>query len=319
MDVGNCDRAGEIFAKKMDEFASKKGLQRTTKHPNVYFDKSRMYCVGSHEVTPESVFNDKQDTLNSFFEGERYFLTREPNRPILGYDNKILTKVREIFAELGFPSFKYYFLSESKILILDYYGPWGAIAPLSVASASYNFDIERRNFIDRTIMGTEFFNIESIKDDLVVLRPSELRIDWTKIDDGRFVQLCRDILRSLQKVKKVTITGGQGDFGQDIELVEDITDLTGEREQRWAIQCKNFQSRDVNPSDLAISSFKAFLKFNYDVYCVMTSGLISPGCHQFLESIENNPRWRVKVKKFDKKDLEDLIRAKPEMYVTYFT
>jgi len=318
-DVLDCPRAGSIFVEKLNEYALSKGFEESTKHCGVFFGKSRIYCISSFKIEPENVFADKRTSLNhdEMFDGEKGLIVKR-GHAISMYGKEPLTEVKRVLDELGFFSFSYDFLQKSRILVIDGYGAWGAIAPLDATAADPS--VEKERFVERTMRGAKFFGIESTKDDLLVLKPSKIRIDWSKIDDRKFVELCRDILHGFPRVKEVNITHGSGeaDFGQDIEMIEDITDLTSERKQRWAIQCKHFQSRAVNKSDLKLSSFDAYARFNYDVYCVMTSGLISPGCIQFLKSIEQNPKFGIKVCKYDKKDLEDLVRARPDLYATYF-
>lgn len=320
-DFDECERARMLFGKRLNVLAKENSMEQSNKHAHMYFDKFNIYCISTYHNSPENVSNDKfcQSEQWNFFRGEDYLLAKTEHRQT-AYRVEALDEVKKILDQLHLLGSNYRVLTKSRVLIVDEYPAWSAIAPLIETGdgASMLFAEERQKFTDRTTEGAAFFEIQPQKDDLAILRPSKLVIDWTKIDDKKFQELCRDLLQTLPGVKRVSITGGHTEWGQDIEMLETVRDLTGDTERRWSIQCKHIQSRDLLKSDLAVSSFEAFLKFDYDVYCVMTSALVSPTCRMMLNMIQNDKRLRVKCEVFDKKKLEDLVRARPEVFVTYF-
>jgi len=320
-DVEDCDRADRLFTRQLDASAVESGLERNIDYPHIYFDKSKIYCISTHHVSPETVFKDKPCAWEEchFFMGENDLIAKT-EKGATAYRISALDEVKKIFKRLRLSSSRYLVLTKSRLLIVDGYPAWAAIAPLAGEEESMSalFAEEKRRFIDRTMEGAAFFGIQSRKDDLIIARPSKLNIDWSRIDNRKFQELCRDLLRTLPGVKEARITGGPGEWGQDIEMLETVRDLTGETDRRWVIQCKHIMSRSLTKSDLAISSFEAFLKFDYDVYCVMTSAIVSPGCYYFLDMIQKDKRVKIKCEVFDRKRLEDLVKVRPDVYAAYF-
>lgn len=320
-DVEECVRADELFSKQLEIFALKEGLEKSSKHDQLYFDKSKVYCICTHRLSPETLFNDKEYAMEEcqFFAGIDHILARTANG-LSAYRNDVIDRVEGVFEKLHLFGSPYRLLTNSRILVVQRYPAWAAIAPLADDRDAMEmlFSEEKQKFIDKTVEGAVFFGIQSQKDDLIITRPSKLIVDWNRIDDGKFQELCRDLLMTLPGVKEARITGGQGEWGQDIEMVESVRTLTGETERRWVIQCKHFRSRSVAKSDLKISSFEAFLKFDYDVYCVMTSGLVSPGCREFLDMMQKDERLGIKCEVFQGEKLKDLLKARPDIYAKYF-
>jgi hypothetical protein len=270
-------------------------------------------------MSPESLFKERQPPLEGFqfFAGKDHILFRTDER-LSAYRIKVVDEVEKMFDELHLFGSRYLLLANSGILVVDRYPAWAAIAPIIGEGDTMTTLLtqEKQAFIDRTVEGAAFFRIQPQEDDLMITRPSRLVIDWSRINETKFQELCRDLLMALPGVKEARITGGQGDWGQDIEMRESIRTLTGENERRWAVQCKHIRSRSLARSDLGISPFEASLKFDYDVYCVMTSGQVSPGCYELLDMMER--KLKIKCEVFDGKRLEDLLKARPEIYAAHF-
>jgi hypothetical protein len=319
--VEQCSRADELFSKQLETLALQKGLEKSSKQDQLYFDKSKVYSICTCHLSPETLFNDKEYATEEcqFFAGTDHILAKTANG-LSAYRNDVVDRVEGMLEELHLFGSGYLLLTNSRILVVQRYPAWAAIAPLERDSGAMEMLLseEKEKFIDKTVKGAAFFEIQSQKDDLIITRPSKLVIDWKRIDDGKFQELCRDLLVTLPGVKEARITGGQGEWGQDIEMIENVGTLIGEVERRWVIQCKHFGSRSVRKSDLKISSLEAILKFNCDVYCVMTSGLVSPGCYEFLDMMQKDKRLRIECKVFDRKKLEDLVKARPDVYAKYF-
>lgn len=310
-DVGNCDRATEIMVQCLREYAEKKGFRKPKENVDVYFHKSETYCIGTHTISPQDSFKDEEASELDYFDGSDFLLVKFPDE-IVSFSKELIGEIEEVIDDLGCYGCFYRFLRKKKLLVIYSDGIWSVLAP----HINSSYDVERSKFIDKIREGSAFFGIQ--KDDgLVVLEYERLEFDWSKLDDRKFVELCCDILKSHPEMEQVQITDGTGDLGQDIRAVEVTKDLLGTGKREWTIQCKHFPSRKVSASDIAdLANSYAQLKF--DVFCLMTSNLLFPACIQMLKSWDKMEKYDFKTGIWDRKKIEDYLRAKPELYKRYF-
>jgi len=314
-DVGNCDRASEIMAEHVKEYAERKGLQLYKGKPRVYIDKSQIFCFADNDVSPEQIFEDDLAILPNeefeLWEGKEIFLVK-PLHKELSYSKETVDKISNIFAELGCYQNCFGLLPKRKILVVTSDGMWAALAP---RLNERDYDMERSAFIQDVKQGYGFFEITK-KDGLVVVDTERMEFEWSRLSNGEFVKLCYDIFKSLPRIVKVEITEGTSDLGQDIVAIEAISSLTGEIKQKCTVQCKHYASRKVAPSDIA-SILNSHSQLKFDVFCLMTSNLLFPSCRRMLEAW-NSPKFPFRVLIWDVKKIEDYVQNKPEIYARYF-
>lgn len=314
-DVGNCDRASEIMAEHVKEYAERKGLQLYKGKPRVYIDKSQIFCFADNDVSPEQFFEDDlailPDEEFELWEGEEIFLVKPLDKELC-YSKEIVDKISNIFAELGCYQNYFGLLPKRKILVVISDGMWAALAP-RLNEGDYN--MERSAFIRDVKQGYGFFEITK-KDGLVVVDTERMEFEWSRLSEGEFVKLCYDIFKSLPRIVKVKITEGTSDLGQDIVAIEAISSLTGEIKQKCTVQCKHYASRKVAPSDIT-SLLNSHSQLKFDVFCLMTSNLLFPSCRRMLEAW-NSPKYPFRVLIWDVKKIENYVQNKPEIYARYF-
>ena len=315
-DVDNCDRATELMAEHIKEYAENKGFSLYKGKPRVYADNFEVYCIADNGVSVEEVFEDKLVFLPNedfeLWEGKDAFFVR-PFHKKLSYAKGLVDEIFEIFEELGCYKDTFCFLPNRRLLVVTSDGMWSALAP---RSNEEDYDLERSAFIRDVKQGYEFFEI-SKKDGLVLVDTKRMEFDWSKLDDQDFVKLCFDIFKSLPRIAKAEITEGTSDLGQDIVAIETVTSLVGETKQKWTIQCKHYPSRKVASSDIT-NILNSYSQLKFDVFCLMTSNLLFPGCRRMLEAW-NSPKFPFKVVIWDVMKIEDYVRNKPQIYARYFT
>ena len=315
-DVDNCDRATEIMAEYIKNYAENKGFSLYKQKPRVYTDKFKIFCFADNGVSAGKIFDDKLVILPEkdfeLWEGKDTFLVK-PFHKKLSYSKGIVDEIYGIFEELGCYRDTFCFLPNRKILVVTSDGMWGALAP---RQNEEDYNLERSAFIRDVEQGYQFFEI-SKKDGLVLVDTKRMEFEWSKLTDQDFVNLCFDIFKSLPRIVKANITEGTSDLGQDIKAIEAIPSLTGEIKHKCTIQCKHYPSRKVAPSDIE-KLLNSYSQLKFDVFCLMTSNLLFPSCRRMLEAW-NSPKFPFKVVIWDVKKIEDYVRNKPEIYARYFT
>lgn len=322
-DVGNCDRASEIMSNRIKEYAEKKGYKKWERKGNAYLNQRRVFCI-SDVITPfhdffneEPIYQLSDDNVKLFeiFKGKDFLILKGLDKIVL-FSKEDMEEIFEAFRELDNerPEFlRYAFLKSKNGLMIYGTALWAALAPME---GTGGYETEKANFLETVCKGYDFFEINR-KDGLVLVDTKRIDYDWSKLDNSKFVELCRDIISSFPNFEEVTITEGTGDLGQDISAIEIFQDMIGQRKQKWTIQCKHFPSRKVSRSDI-VNIMNSYSQLKFDVFCLMTSNLLSPTCFKMLKAWEKVPELHIRTSIWDRKKIEDYLKENPEIYVRYF-
>ncbi len=312
-DVGNCDRATELMRCHLEEYAKERGFKRSEKHQDVYLSKSGVYCLGTYTITPEEFFEDEETAEIHCHEGEEHILVKFSG-DLYSFGKSIINEILEAFKDLNCYGGSYRLLKNNGFLVVLADGAWSVLAPHIDPNTDYTK--EKNLFIKKIRQGRDFFEIT--KDDgVLLLEYKAMKFDWSKLDAHKFVELCSDILKSLPEMEEVKITEGTHDLGQDISAKEIVRCLVGTEKRKWTVQCKHFISRKIAESDITdLANSHAQLKF--EVFCLMTSNFVLPGCHRLLESWDKMERYNFKTTVWNRNKLETHLRNKPEIYAKYF-
>lgn len=316
-DVEECERAAKMLSELLKKYAEENNLKTIESIPHVYFNEAKTYCIGEWTRPPSKMFNDKLVHFDSskkltFYEGTDSLLVKGM-RQNLSFDIEDVREIKRAFRDLYCDFWGYSILKNKRGLILSAAGVWAALAP---RFDELDYELEKTHFMVMVREGYNFFEITK-KDGLVLVDVEEMDFDWAQLRDQEFVELCYDIIKTLPRIESVQITEGTGDLGQDIRAIEIVETLLGEEKKIWTIQCKHFLNRKVNPCDIQ-NIPNAYPKLEYNVFCLMTSGFVSPRCQGLLESWEKMPNIPIKTVFWDKKKIEDYLRNKPDIYARYF-
>lgn len=311
----DCERAAKMMSEHLKEYAKEREFGAIESWPHVYMSDTRVFCLAESRHPPDKELNDKVirfDENLTYFDGREYVLVKGLHQNV-SFDKKYINEIKEAFRDLGSDFLSYSMLKSKPVLIIWGIGVWAALAP-RVDEPDY--EIERADFIRSAKEGYNFFDI-SKENGLIVLDTEEMDFDWSQLDKNQFVELCYDIVKTFPRIKDVKITEGSSDLGQDIRAVEIVETLLGQEEKTWTIQCKHFASRKVNASDIQ-NIPNAYPQLKYDVFSLMTSNFVSPGCQRLLESWEAMPDMRIRTNFWDRTKIEGYLRKKPDLYARYF-
>jgi len=313
-DVEDCERAAEMMSDLLKKYAKENNFKTVESLPHAYLHESKIYCIGEWKHPPDEVLHDDVVHLDpsKLYEGTDYLLVKRISENA-SFDMDYVREIRDAFEELRCDFWGYSTLKKKPVLIISMAGVWAAVAP-RVEEPDY--ELERESFIRKATEGSKFFDITE-KDGLLIVEAEEMNFDWTKLDDEKFVELCCGIIKTFPRISNTQITEGSGDLGQDIRAVEVVETLLGKEERIWTVQCKHFQSRKVNSSDIQdIPRMYPILK--YDVFCLMTSGFVSPSCQRLLELWQTESGISIKTDFWDRKKIEDFLRGNIDIYSRYF-
>lgn len=310
-----CERAAKMMSEHLKKYAKERKFGAIKSWPHVHVSDTRVFCLAESRYPPNKELNDEVinfDENLTFFEGREHILVKGLHQNV-SFDKEYIDEIKEAFHDLGSDFLGYSMLKNKPLLIIWGIGVWAALAP---CVDEPDYAIERADFIRSVKEGHKFFDITK-ENGLIIVGVEEMDFDWSQLDQNQFVELCYDIFKTFPTMTDVRITEGSSDLGQDIRAIETVETLLGKEKKIWTIQCKHFPSRKVNPSDIQ-NIPKAYPKLKYDVFCLMTSNFVSPGCQRLLESWETIPSIAIKTVFWDRKKIEDYLSTKPHIYARYF-
>lgn len=169
------------------------------------------------------------------------------------------------------------------------------------------------------VNSTSQFRYKISDDYNIEIVSSNLKLDWSLIDDKQFEDLCCDLLKSLDNFENVIKMGGApGDLKRDISAIERIeTTFEGVEYRKYLVQCKRYIKTKVTPDELP-GLVNALPTHDSDGLLIMTSNELTPNARIYLENINKDKTNRYKAKWVEKNKLEELIKNKPEIMKKYF-
>ena len=311
----DCERAAKMMSEHLKEYAKERKFKADKSWPHVYMSDTRIFCLAESTYPPGKEFNDEIISFDEdlkFFEGREYLLVTGFHQNV-SFNKEYINEIKEAFHDLGSGFLGYSMLKNRPVLIIWGIGVWGASAP-RVDEPDY--EIERTAFIRSVKEGYKFFDLTA-ENGFAVVDIKEMDFDWSQLDENQFVELCYDIMKTRPRIKDIRITEGSSDLGQDIRAVETVETLLGQEKRIWTIQCKHLTSRKVSASDIK-NIPNAYSQLKFDVFCLMTSNFLSPGCQRILKSWESMTNMHIKTDFWDRKKIEDYLRNKPDLYARYF-
>ena len=318
-DVNNCDRATEITERKLEEYAKANKFRPFKKLEKAYINQSGTFAIGtwgSSPAEPDDKLLYLHEDAFQIFEGKETVIVRtDSTRRCFSKD--IIDEITAVFREIGSDRNGYLFLKKRKLLVVNGIGMWAVTVPALPSFCDMYYETERNGFIGRILEGHKFFRL-SKKDGIAVVDLKRMRFDWKKLTPEQFEKLCFDIFQSLEGIEEVQITAGTADLGQDIMAIETWKTLLGPSKRRWTIQCKHFTARKVLPGDIA-NIPNAYSQLKFDVFCLMTSNLISPSCYRLLESWKTDRTYPFTVRTWDRTKIESFLQNRPDIYAKYFS
>jgi len=310
-------RPKKLLSQRLKAYARRRNFKATPVWPHVFIDETRIFCLAESRYPPSKEFNSNVVGFGEdlrLFDGQKYLLVKSFNKK-WSFDKKYIKEIVEAFRNLGSDFVGYSMLPEKPTLIIWGVGVWAALAP---RINEEDFENERTAFIRRMKEECGFFDLKEEGGLVVVGEGKNMNFNWSQLDENRFVELCYDIMSSHPRVKNVKITEGSSDLGQDIRAVETVETLLGQEKKTWTIQCKHLTSRKVSTSDIR-NILNAYSQLKFDVFCLMASNFVSPGCQRLLKSWEILPNVNIKTDFWDRKRIEDYLLKKTEIYIRYFT
>lgn len=130
------------------------------------------------------------------------------------------------------------------------------------------------------------------------------KIDWGKLSDMEFEELCYDILEKSGFINLMWIGRKGKDRGRDIIAEKHRKELHRLRTEKWLVQCKKYLSKPPSPSslgnDLAWADYH-----NPDVFLIMLTNTLTPDTHDWIEGVKKTRKYDVQV--CDEKQLRSLL------------
>lgn len=139
-------------------------------------------------------------------------------------------------------------------------------------------------------------------------------IEFDKLDDGQFEELCFDLLQKLGFHSHVWRQGG-ADSGRAIEVRHSVhNSLVGFYEERWFVECKLY-SKGVPPEQINSKMSWADAEMPQHL-AIMTSSYLTNNARVWLEKIEPQKTYRIHL--VEGKKLKQLLLNFPELISKYF-
>jgi hypothetical protein len=310
--IGNCIRADKLFKESFLEYTSKKEFVKMNETKDIFISKERFFAIGPHYEQPETFFEITEEEYQGIFNGREYLLVKKDNN-ILYFPIKLYSDIQTIFDDYKLEIIERKLFSRNgKYMLITYTsGIWAVV----IASEPI-LETEKVEFISNMFEGYNFFNLS--EEDIFLINKNDMVIDWKKIDEKKFVELCRDIFSSFPTIIDAKITDGSHDKGRDIMAIERIQSLAEDYHSEWCIQCKHYQSRSVTQGDFG-EIVKHLDELHFDTYCLMTSSYLAPGSYDMIDAWRKGGTFNFKVKIFDKSKIEEILKKNLELYTRYFS
>lgn len=146
----------------------------------------------------------------------------------------------------------------------------------------------------------------------------DVKIEWSKIDDNEFEELCCDVLKSLKQFENVIKMGGApGDLKRDITATERIETSFEVEYRKYLVQCKHYIKSKVTPDELP-GLINALPTHEADGLLIITSNELTPNARKYLDDINNDKTNRYKAKWVEKNKLEELLQNNPKIISKYW-
>lgn len=143
-----------------------------------------------------------------------------------------------------------------------------------------------------------------------------MKLDWDRINDQDFEELCYSILRNEGFLNIRWIGRSGGDRGRDITCIKNETPFPGmQRTITYIAQCKKWQSRAPAPSDL--SSTIAWAEAHRpNVLMLMVSNILTSDTNDWIDIIKTDKSYDILV--YDLKLFEEFLERNNDIYVQFF-
>jgi len=143
-----------------------------------------------------------------------------------------------------------------------------------------------------------------------------VKLDWDKITDQDFEELCYEILSIEGFVNIKWLGRGGGDRGRDILCSKAEPALGNLRLQTtYLVQCKKWVARPPTPSDLNNAIAWADAQ-NPHVFLIMVSHTLSADTHDWVSQIQKKKPYQILT--FEEKDFELFLEKNLDLHKKYF-
>lgn len=147
---------------------------------------------------------------------------------------------------------------------------------------------------------------------------SESKLDWTRIDDEQFEQLCYDVIFAHSKFDSSTIrklgSSRSRDGGRNIQ-VQEMPRVPGGHGRKWIFQCKLTRSISLGASKVPDIG-DMLEQHDAEGFGVMTSALIEATLYDKLDNLCR--RRSIEQLNFSSLELERALIANPSLRKKYF-
>ena len=143
-----------------------------------------------------------------------------------------------------------------------------------------------------------------------------MKLDWDRINDWDFEELCYVILRREGFLNLTWLGRSGGDRGRDITCLKNENPITGiQRTINYIIQCKRWLNRAPTPTDLF--STITWADFHCpNVLIMMVSNVLSPDTYDWINRIKKKKPYDILV--YDLKNFEDFLERNNDIYTKFF-
>lgn len=256
------------------------------------------------------------------FGNEQYLINSDhivkfPNNRVILEAQKCATRINEDnvhyeYGESYDASFKEYVISGSGDILI-------------ARDQKYNYIFfypEKLNFAKILELRSAYSDIAEQLDNFAGIR-DDISCNWDQLDDEKFEQLCYDVLYHNEmldsnKIRKMGKSRSR-DGGRDLEIWTKA--LPGRMPQKIIVQCKWYNSG----SSLTEAKMKGYaetvMKFNPDIYGVMTSAIIDSTLYDALDSmVDTCSTFGKKLETFTWSylELERFLARNPKIKNRYF-
>ncbi len=151
-------------------------------------------------------------------------------------------------------------------------------------------------------------------------RPFPARLDWSHFDaqGDMFQRLCADLFRARNFGVRIMEPGGDG--GRDIEvfLNKDV-DLSANPTADWWVECKSRVQRGKSAVGEDVLKNVAYaMRRRISRLVLMTNHKFKNVVIDYFDDLNRDPESRIRGRVVEREELEDLIRATPQVFCDYF-
>ena len=301
----DCPRVGELQLEILEELAKKHSFEKSKKFPPFFMNTQNTMGVGGHDANPSKYFEGTKMESDLYYDGKEFSFVQVKGEKF-AYNKELVDEALDILDEIGEEVPTRLIIKKDDLALLVLQGN-RACAIVGNLDLDYPYSLEKSEFLSSIFSGYEIFK-EDLKKEIVLFDLAQSNLNWKALNFDEFEELGCAVLSSFDTISNCVRASGSGDEGRDIIATETIKTITGTEQRSWLVQCKHYPDSVISREEIDnIDNLKK--RFNFDVYCLMTSGKFGPNSMRLLDAFAKDHI----IKRMDKQFLESHLMKHPEI------